>query len=135
MKIPPILLILAMGFVGGAILYHSINYDKNLSVSAILPSPTPPLGVKIIKATYGPPLGFFPLEFTTKVGVPTRLEVLATENGIGCMGSIMLPELLPGNIQGFIKGKTNVFEFTPTTPGKYTIACAMGIPHGEIIVK
>lgn len=100
-----------------------------------IPTSTQTSKVQIIKATYGPPFGFVPTELTVKVGVPVRLEVYAAENGRGCMGSIMLPELLPGNIQGFTKGETDIFEFTPQTPGTYQITCAMGIPHGQIIVK
>lgn len=90
--------------------------------------------VQLIKATYGPPLGFYPTEFTVKAGFPVRLEVYASENGRGCMGSITIPAFT-SDIQGFVKGKTNVFEFTPTTPGEYPIVCAMGIPHGSLIVN
>lgn len=104
-------------------------------------SPTPTLittkkesTIQIVKATYGPPFGFTPEEFKVKVGKPVRLEVYATENGRGCMGSIMIPDLAPV-IQGFAKGQTNIFEFTPTIPGEYPITCAMGIPHGFIIVE
>lgn len=104
------------------------------------PIPTPTVSksiskVQVIKATYGPPFGFSPAELTVKAGIPVRLEVYASENGRGCMGSIMLPELLPNNIQGFTKGQTNIFEFTAQTPGTYSITCAMGIPHGNIIVE
>jgi len=108
---------------------------SSVSAEILTPSTTPILKTQTIKATYGPPFGFVPTELTVKAGIPVRLEVYATENGRGCMGSIMLPELLPGNIQGFTKGETDVFEFTPTTPGTYSITCAMGIPHGNIIVK
>lgn len=107
----------------------------------IVPTETPPptsmptSKIQIIKATYGPPFGFVPTELTVKAGIPVRLEVYAAENGRGCMGSIMLPELLPGNVQGFTKGQTDVFEFNPQTPGTYQITCAMGIPHGDIIVR
>jgi len=107
------------------------------SIPAEIPTPSsiPISNVQIIKATYGPPFGFVPTELTVKAGIPVRLEVYAAENGRGCMGSIMLPELLPGNIQGFTKGETNIFEFTPQAPGTYSITCAMGIPHGTIVVK
>lgn len=90
--------------------------------------------IQIIKATYGSPFGFNPTELTVKVGLPVRLEVYAAENGRGCMGSITIPAFT-SEIQGFTKGQTDVFEFTPQTPGTYPITCAMGIPHGNIIVK
>jgi len=133
--------------IGGLVLFHSItkiqpvNSVPNNTPTPIpipvspTPTSTPTSKAQIIKATYGPPFGFVPAELNVKAGIPVRLEVYAAENGRGCMGSIMLPELLPGNIQGFTKGQTNIFEFTPTTPGTYSITCAMGIPHGTIIVK
>lgn len=88
--------------------------------------------VQVIKATYDNESGMTPKKFTVKAGLPVRLEVLAKEDGLGCMGSIMLPELSE-DIQGFEEGKTNIFEITPSTPGEYLISCAMGIPHGFII--
>lgn len=89
---------------------------------------------QVIKASYGPPLGFVPTQFTVKAGIPVRLEVAATENGRGCMGSITIPQL-DARVQTFVKGQTNIFEFTPTTPGNFDITCAMGIPHAIITVQ
>ena len=90
--------------------------------------------IQIIKATYGSPFGFNPKELTVKVGSPVRLEVYASEDGRGCMSTIMVPGL-DDKIQTLVKGQTNVFEFTPTTPGRYPITCAMGVPHGFLIVE
>lgn len=141
MKTVYILILFMMFIFGGFVLFHSINNNEPILASAdILPTETPALvtptpTVQVIKATYGPPFGFVPTELTVKAGIPVRLEVYATENGRGCMGSIVLSDFLPGNIQGFTKGETDIFEFTPQTPGTYQITCAMGIPHGQVIVR
>lgn len=136
MKTVYLIIFSIMVVIGGTILFHSvINIKPVDSASNSLVPTLAPTPVQIIKATYGPPLGFVPTELTVKAGIPVRLEVYAAENGRGCMGSIMLPELLPGDIQWFTKGETDIFEFTPQTPGTYQITCAMGIPHGQIIVK
>jgi len=91
--------------------------------------------VQIIKATYGPPFGFLPTELKAKAGSPVRLEVYSNVDGRGCMGSIMIPQLAPNNIQFFGAGRKNIFEFTPTSKGTYPITCAMGIPHANLIVE
>lgn len=93
-----------------------------------------PAKTQIIKATYSDGKGLWPNEFTVNAGIPVRLEVFAEIDGVGCMGSIMVPYLAKG-AQNFVKGQTNVFEFTPPNPGIYEITCAMGIPHGSITVK
>lgn len=89
---------------------------------------------QIIKATYSNGKGVWPNEFTVNAGIPVRLEVFAEIDGVGCMGSIMVPYLAQG-YQYFVKGQTNVFEFTPEKAGLYEITCAMGIPHGSITVQ
>lgn len=100
-------------------------------ITGVVTSPKADDQVQVIKATYDNENGMIPKKFTVKAGLPVRLEVLAKEDGLGCMGSIMLPELSE-DIQGFEEGKTNIFEITPPTPGEYLISCAMGIPHGYI---
>lgn len=90
--------------------------------------------VQVLKATYSPTEDMAPNQFTVKVGQPVRLEVLAKENGSGCMGSLAIPELTT-DIQGFAKGKTTTMEFTPKARGEYKITCAMGVPRGSIIVN
>lgn len=86
---------------------------------------------QLITATYSAKDGFQPKELTVQAGVPTRLEVEAFDAGAGCMGSITLPGLSK-KIDIFKKGAKTVFEFTTPRPGEYTIACAMGLPHGTI---
>ena len=89
---------------------------------------------QVIKATYSFGKGLWPTEFTVKAGMPARFEVFSEIDGVGCMGSIMLP-YLSDSVQDFVQFKTNVFEFTPEKPGEYQITCAMGVPHGLIVVK
>ncbi|MBI2465216.1 hypothetical protein HYV64_03675 [Candidatus Shapirobacteria bacterium] len=96
--------------------------------------PPPDSSVEVIRATYGPPNGFVPTQFAVKLGVPLRLEVTATEDGIGCMGSLMIPDF-SSQVEFFEKGKTNVIEFIPTSKGLHYITCGMGIPHANLIVK
>lgn len=90
--------------------------------------------VQVLKATYSPREGVLPENFTVKAGQPVRVEVLAKENGSGCMGSFAIPGLTK-KVEGFKKGKTVVMEFTPAKTGTYQMTCAMGIPHGTITVK
>lgn len=101
----------------------------------VTPSPKTLTKVQVITASYSLAFGLQPNTFTVKSGVPVRLEVAAKDDGQGCMGSIMVPQLSPRDIQFFTKGQTNVFEFTPQTPGTYSITCAMGVPHGTILVE
>lgn len=107
-------------------------------IESITPTPQPTLTpravIQILKATYSQGVGVSPTEFNVKRGIPVRLEVLAKIDGYGCMGSIMIPDfnLAP---QYFQKGETNIFEFTPEEPGKFDFTCAMGIPHGTIVVN
>lgn len=90
--------------------------------------------VQVIRATYNIEDGLSPSRFKVKAGVPVRLEVKALVDGLGCMGSITIPELTD-EVYGFEKDVTNVFEVTPPSPGEYVITCAMGIPHGVIIAE
>ncbi len=89
--------------------------------------------VQVLKANYSPETDITPNQFTVKAGQKVRLEVLAKENGSGCMGSLAVPELTQ-EIQGFTKGQTTVLAFTPKTKGEYLITCAMGVPRGKITV-
>lgn len=90
-------------------------------------------GVQVLKATYTASNDMSPRSFSVKVGQPVRLEVLAKDDGVGCMGSVAVPKL-SRQVDVFKKGETSVFEFTPKTKGAFQITCAMGIPHGTINV-
>lgn len=140
MKTTAIFIFSIMFLAGGIVLFHSLNNVKSINsinntLPTATPTPTPKLtNIQVIKASYGPPFGFSPIRFTVKAGIPVRLEVSATEDGRGCMGSITIPGL-NDEIQFFKKNQTNVFEFTPQTPGEYAITCGMGIPHSFIIAE
>lgn len=90
--------------------------------------------IQVLKGTYSVAGDLEPKSFTVKSGLPVRLEVFAQDNGQGCMGSLALPGLAPG-FQGFVKGQIASFTFTPAAPGTYQITCAMGVPHGTLIVE
>jgi sulfite exporter TauE/SafE/copper chaperone CopZ len=115
----------------------SVNLPKgNSDQSAVTEGPQPQGVVQEIKATYspndyGPTLS--PNEFTVKVGQGVRLSVLATADGEGCMGSIMIPGLV-NTPQFFVKDETVAMNFVPKKVGKYKITCAMGIKSGTINV-
>jgi len=89
---------------------------------------------QVLNATYSVSTDVTPNRFTVKIGVPVRFEILAKENGQGCMGSIALPGLTE-KVEGFLKDQSVVFEFTPTKAGTYPITCGMGVPRGEITVN
>lgn len=117
---------------------HTLTGIKDISlpsfenaISASADKEAPRGEVQVIKATYSAREGFQPQELTVKAGVPARLEVDAFDDGAGCMGSIALPGLSQ-NVDVFRKGQKAVFDFTADSAGSYTIACAMGIPHGTI---
>lgn len=89
--------------------------------------------VQVAKATYDKVNTLTPKNFTFKVGQPARIEIYAKDDGFGCMGSIMIPNLV-NQPQFFVKDQTVVLEFTPKTVGKYNMTCAMGITAGTIVV-
>lgn len=92
-------------------------------------------GVQLIKATYSPNNQYLtPDKLTVKAGKPVRLEVYAEEDGVGCMGSVMIPGLV-NQPQFYKKGEVAVFQFTPKKAGKYRVTCAMGLQSAEIIVE
>jgi sulfite exporter TauE/SafE len=88
---------------------------------------------QVLQATYTVKDGVTPTQFTVKVGQKVRVEVLAQDNGSGCMGSFMIPSF-DKKAQNFKKGEKVIVEFTPTKAGTYQMTCAMGVPHGTIKV-
>lgn len=106
-----------------------IDADKTAPVAAAQEGSS-----QVIKATYSVSEDVKPTKFTVKAGKPVQFDILAKENGQGCMGSIMIPGL-DNTPQGFEKGKTTTLKFTPEKSGSYTITCAMGVPRGTIIVE
>ncbi len=87
--------------------------------------------VQIVQATYDKDNSVTPKKFTFKVGQPVSIQIYAKDDGFGCMGSIMIPNLVT-QPQFFVKGETVKLEFTPKSTGKYYLTCAMGVPAGQI---
>ncbi|MFA6446819.1 MAG: sulfite exporter TauE/SafE family protein [Patescibacteria group bacterium] len=90
--------------------------------------------VQIINAGFTYNNDIQPNTFTVKVGKPVRFVVNPTENGAGCMSTIMIPGLYNNPVQ-IRAGQQIVMEFTPDKPGQYQITCAMGVPRGTISVQ
>jgi sulfite exporter TauE/SafE/plastocyanin len=90
-------------------------------------------GSVILNTTFKLNEDISPSTFTAKVGQKTTLLVDVQENGQGCMSTIMIIGL-DDTPQYLKKGEKIELTFTATEPGKYTIACAMGIPRGTITV-
>ena len=113
---------------------------KNIKPSANVPAQNVPstdntnTQIQLIKATYSVANDIQPNNFTVKANVPVRFEILANDNGAGCMGSVALPGLAQ-DYYPFQQGQTAVFNFTPTQTGTYKITCAMGVPRGTITVN
>ncbi len=117
----------------------SQNTGQNSALPQPSPSPSAPppaastSSAQVIRATYAIKTDIQPNQFNVKVG-NVRLEVLAQEDGSGCMSSITVPELTE-DYDVLTKGKTSVFELNITKPGKYYITCAMGSRRGLIIAQ
>jgi sulfite exporter TauE/SafE/copper chaperone CopZ len=90
-------------------------------------------GVQVVKATYESGKNILPKKITVKAGQPVRVEIFAKTDGVGCMGSVMVPGLVK-TPQFYEKGKTATLEFTAKDTGSYDITCAMGLKSGEIDV-
>lgn len=84
--------------------------------------------------TSGYPDLISPKTFTAKVGKPTTLEVVAKDDGVGCMSTILIPGLAdtPRLIK---KGQTYRLSFIAKAPGDYPITCAMGVKFGTITIE
>jgi sulfite exporter TauE/SafE/plastocyanin domain-containing protein/copper chaperone CopZ len=91
--------------------------------------------IQEIKTTYiSSDKDISPNQFTVKVNKPVRFIIEVNETGQGCMSTILIPGLV--NEPVFLeKGKTIIFEFTPTSKGSYNITCAMGVPRGILVVE
>ena len=89
--------------------------------------------IQIIKANFNVKDDISPTVFRVNVNKPVRFEINASEDGSGCMSSIMIPGMY--NEYKFIKKGLNVLNFTPTKVGSYPITCAMGVKRGALIVQ
>ena len=129
----------SMGMYRG---YFNVIENKDLKKSSTAtpetnqPIKTPtqndsPINAQIIKTTYTYQNDIQPNTFSVKVNQPVRFEVETKDDGVGCMSSITIPNLV-SNYEILQKGKTIVFNFTPKQTGSYYITCAMGSPRGLI---
>ncbi|MDD5032270.1 MAG: sulfite exporter TauE/SafE family protein [Patescibacteria group bacterium] len=88
---------------------------------------------QVLKAVYTYDQDIAPNTFTVKKGQPVRFIVDVKEDGRGCMGSIMIPDLYD-TAEELKAGSSIVMAFTPSQTGDYLITCAMGVPRGLIKV-
>jgi uncharacterized protein len=108
---------------------------QSVSVSGINASVVPVSNeILVLKTTYTQAEGIVPRTFEARVGQKVRMEVYGQESAYGCMSTIGIPRLF-NKMQLIVEGKTVVMEFTPKKKGKFLITCAMGVPHGELIVN
>jgi sulfite exporter TauE/SafE/plastocyanin domain-containing protein/copper chaperone CopZ len=91
--------------------------------------------IQIIKASYTKEKYLYPTSFKVKAGTKARFEIDVQADGRGCGDAIAIDTLFEDSKQ-LRAGTPIVMEFTPTTPGSYTITCGMGmIEFGTIIVE
>lgn len=89
---------------------------------------------QVISAVFNGDLDLKPNKFSVQANQPVRFVVDAKVDGTGCMSAMMIPGLVnkPSLLEA---GKKLEFAFTPTKKGVYKIACAMGVPWGDITVN
>ncbi len=127
-----------LNFVNGYNLSGLNRFFDNLATAGNTSSKVeeiePSKYVRVLTTTFHVRTDITPNVFTTKIGQKTILSVDVKENGEGCMSTIMIIGL-DDKPQYLAKGKKIELTFTPEKPGKYTIACAMGVARGSITVK
>ncbi|MEI8230911.1 MAG: sulfite exporter TauE/SafE family protein [Candidatus Peregrinibacteria bacterium] len=74
--------------------------------------------------------GYQPSDLTITAGTPVRFHVDGT-NARGCTQGFTIPSL---GIQKVLAAGDNVFEFTPTSPGRIPFSCSMGMVRGSFTV-
>lgn len=67
--------------------------------------------------------------FTVKSGLPVQIQI--NSRGSGCRSAFLIPKL---NVSQFLDQSVNIIDFTPSTPGRYTFSCGMGMYRGTLIV-
>jgi sulfite exporter TauE/SafE/copper chaperone CopZ len=90
---------------------------------------------QVIKSVYTNAKFLEPAAFKVKAGVKVSLQIDVRDSGAGCGNAIKIPGLYD-NAQPLQAGSLITMEFTPTTPGSYSITCGMGmIRFGSITVE
>ncbi|MEN9328389.1 MAG: hypothetical protein RI947_1197 [Candidatus Parcubacteria bacterium] len=128
-----IVIALALFNISNGMNLSGLQNGFTLSANTTELQTAPAANAQVIKTVYTTKSDIQPNAFTVKAGQPVRMEIDVKNDGFGCMGSFALPQLSK-QVEMLVKGKTLVYEFTPTTPGTYNITCAMGVPRGTITV-
>ena len=84
-----------------------------------------------LSMTIDPQTGFYPNQFSVKVGAPVELDIDAKIVPGGCMSTMVMPDY---GIAHLITLGKNVIQFTPNKTGVTQIACSMGTPIAQINV-
>ncbi|MBI2040074.1 sulfite exporter TauE/SafE family protein [Candidatus Microgenomates bacterium] len=87
-------------------------------------------GVQVADITVYP-TSYTPNRVQVKAGVPVRLNLTPT-GGFGCTAAFRIPQL--GISKTLAQNQTTPVEFTPTSAGKLTWTCSMGMYYGVIEV-
>lgn len=73
--------------------------------------------------------GYSPNRLVVKAGVPVDLQLI-TQDTYSCAVDFMMPQF---NIRTFLKPTgSEIVQFTPPEPGRYTFTCSMGMYTGYI---
>jgi len=73
---------------------------------------------------------YYPQEVRVKANQPVSISL--EDEVYGCFRSFTIRDL---GVSKYLQGSKDTLEFTPTTPGKYTFACSMGMGTGTLIVE
>ena len=87
-------------------------------------------GIQVADITVTPN-GYNPTYIQVKSGEPVKLKLIPT-SGLGCTSVFRIPQL--GITKMLSNPGNDLVEFTPTTPGKLTYTCGMGMYRGIIEV-
>ncbi len=111
-----------------------MNYKPLPTRSEELPSQAHPVlsegGYQQAMLTYTSK-GYEMVPSVLKAGIPVHV-IVDLESVTGCLRSIILPQL---GVKKTVGEGDDVIEFIPTTPGEYTIVCAMGMGTGKFRVE
>ncbi len=75
-----------------------------------------------------------PNKFEFESDSPAKIVIHAKSDGLGCMGSVMIPGLV-NRYQIFRDGKDVILDIPTGKTGTYNITCAMGIKSGTVVIK
>lgn len=73
---------------------------------------------------------YYPNTVTVKAGRPVSLSL--DSSVYGCFRDFTIRDL---GVRKYLKTSSDVVEFTPSNPGRYTFACSMGMGTGTLVVE